>query len=165
MSIHVTSHKCTSVILKWKLILLHFIRYKTSSHVYVLPKLAKFRDNLRKSGNRNTGEEPWNAIKACWLKLLCKTEPYCSSVNSSCNFSRASLTSTENGFTKISMRDEGCTDLWNVGDLPQHYRASQPRRWRKHWPPKRWYPTTTLHGVTTQKTSTWNTTAVKASKL
>jgi hypothetical protein len=37
--------------------------------------------------------------------------------------------------------------------------------WRQHVPLKRWYPTTTLHGVTTQKTSTWNITAVKASKL
>jgi hypothetical protein len=28
--------------------------------------------------------------------------------------------------------------------------------WRKHGPQKRWYPTTTLHGVITQKTSTRN---------
>jgi len=28
-----------------------------------------------------------------------------------------------------------------------------------------WYPTTTLHGVTTHKTSTWNFTAVKTSNL
>jgi hypothetical protein len=27
-------------------------------------------------------------------------------------------------------------------------------RWRQQVPPKRWYPTATLHGVTTQKTST-----------
>jgi len=34
--------------------------------------------------------------------------------------------------------------------LPQHYTASQPRRWRQHgWLLKRWYPTT-IHGVTTQ---------------
>jgi hypothetical protein len=26
--------------------------------------------------------------------------------------------------------DEGSTDLWNVGILPQHYTASQPRRTR-----------------------------------
>jgi hypothetical protein len=43
----------------------------------------------------------------------------------------------------------GSMDLWNVGILPQHYTASQPRRWRQHGPMKRWYPTTTLHGVTT----------------
>jgi len=32
-------------------------------------------------------------------------------------------------------------------------------------PLKRWYSTTTLHEVTSQKTSTWNITAVKASNL
>jgi hypothetical protein len=51
--------------------------------------------------------------------------------------------------------DGGNMNLWNVGILPQHYKASQPRRWRQHGPLKRWYPTTTLQGVTTQKTSTW----------
>jgi hypothetical protein len=47
--------------------------------------------------------------------------------------------------------NEGSMDLWNIGILPQHYTASQPRRWRQHGPLKRWYPTTTLHGVTAQK--------------
>jgi hypothetical protein len=42
-------------------------------------------------------------------------------------------------------------DLWNVGILLQHCTASQPRRWRQNGPLKRWYPTTTLHGVTTLK--------------
>jgi hypothetical protein len=32
-------------------------------------------------------------------------------------------------------------------------------------PLKRWYPTTTLHGVTTRKITTWNITAVKTSQL
>jgi hypothetical protein len=45
----------------------------------------------------------------------------------------------------------GSMDLWNFGILPQHYTASQRRRWRHHGPLKLWYPTTTLHGVTTQK--------------
>jgi hypothetical protein len=27
--------------------------------------------------------------------------------------------------------------------------------WRQHDPPKRWYPTTSSHGVTIQKTATW----------
>jgi len=31
----------------------------------------------------------------------------------------------------------------------------QDWRWREHGPLKRWYLTTTLHGVTTQRTSTW----------
>jgi len=57
--------------------------------------------------------------------------------------------------------EDGCTmNIWNIGILPQHYTVSQPRRppWRRkqHGPLKRWYPTT-IHGVTTQKTSTWIT--------
>jgi hypothetical protein len=42
-------------------------------------------------------------------------------------------------------------DFWNVGNLPQHYTASQPGRCRKHGLLKRRFPTTTLHGVTIQK--------------
>jgi hypothetical protein len=61
--------------------------------------------------------------------------------------------------------DGGSMDLWNVGTLPQNYMVSHPRRWRQHGPLKRRYPTTTLHGVTTQKTSTRIFTAVKASNL
>jgi hypothetical protein len=34
---------------------------------------------------------------------------------------------------------------------------SPPWRWRQHGPPKCWYPTTALYGITTQRTSTWNT--------
>jgi hypothetical protein len=37
---------------------------------------------------------------------------------------------------------------------------SSPWRRRQHWPPKHWYPTTTLHGVTSQKTSKWYTNCV-----
>jgi len=40
-------------------------------------------------------------------------------------------------------------DMFRVGILPRHYMASEPRRWRQHGPPKRWYPTTSVHGVTT----------------
>jgi len=32
--------------------------------------------------------------------------------------------------------------------------VTSPWRWRHYDPPKRWYPTITLNGVTTQKTST-----------
>jgi len=35
--------------------------------------------------------------------------------------------------------------------------TTSPWRWRQHGPPNRWYPNTWLHGVTTQKTATWNT--------
>jgi len=38
-------------------------------------------------------------------------------------------------------------------------------RRRHQGPPKPWYPTAALHGVTTQKTSTWIFTAVKTSNL
>jgi len=47
--------------------------------------------------------------------------------------------------------DGGSKVLRNVGILPQHYTVW---RWRQHGPPKRRYPTTTLHDVTTQN-STW----------
>jgi len=36
---------------------------------------------------------------------------------------------------------------------------------RQHGPLNHWYPTTMLHGITTQKTLTWNITVIKASKL
>jgi hypothetical protein len=47
--------------------------------------------------------------------------------------------------------DGGSRDLWNVDILPQYYMASQPRKWRQRGPLKRRYPTTILHGITTQK--------------
>jgi hypothetical protein len=70
--------------------------------------------------------------------------------------------------------DRRSMDLRNVGILPQHYTGSKPWsrpeifkveifwvvtpssgwRWRQRGPLKRWYPTTTLDGVTTQKSST-----------
>jgi hypothetical protein len=76
--------------------------------------------------------------------------------------------------------DGGNMVLRNVDILPQHYTAStqkigtwiyiqalftSPWRWRQHGTPKRWYPTTALHGVKTQKVSTWIFTAVKTSNL
>jgi hypothetical protein len=56
-------------------------------------------------------------------------------------------------------------DHRNIDILPHHYTALEPWRWRQHGPLKRWCPTITLYGVTTQKTSTWNITTVKTSKL
>jgi hypothetical protein len=61
------------------------------------------------------------------------------------------LVSYHNTTWRHNPGDGGSMDLWNVGILPQHYTASQIRRWRQHGPLKRWYPTTTLHGVTTLK--------------
>jgi len=54
---------------------------------------------------------------------------------------------------------------WTSETLISYHNISSGWRWRQHGPLKRWYPTTTLHGVTTQKTSTWNMTAMKASAL
>jgi hypothetical protein len=61
------------------------------------------------------------------------------------------LVSYHNTTWRHNPEDGGSMDLRNVGILPQHYTASQHRRWRQHGPQKRWYPTTTQHGVTTQK--------------
>jgi len=38
-------------------------------------------------------------------------------------------------------------------------------RWRQHGPLKRWYPVTTLHGLTAKKNSTWIFNAVKTSNI
>jgi hypothetical protein len=60
----------------------------------------------------------------------------------------------------LQPEDGGVKILVNI--QPQHYTASEPRRprlessswrWRQQGPTK--HPTTTLHGVTKQKTSTW----------
>jgi hypothetical protein len=51
-------------------------------------------------------------------------------------------------------------NLWNRTTLVSQvevFWVVTPWRRRQHGPPKRWHPTTTLHGVTTQKTSTWKT--------
>jgi len=34
----------------------------------------------------------------------------------------------------------------------QRWRSTSPWKWRQHGPPKCWYPTITLHGITTRKT-------------
>jgi len=49
----------------------------------------------------------------------------------------------------VMLKDRGSMDLWNVSIL-QHT-ASQHRRQKQNGPLKRWYTTTTLHGVTAQK--------------
>jgi hypothetical protein len=61
------------------------------------------------------------------------------------------LVSYHNNTRRHNPEDGGSMDLWNVDILPQHYTATQPIRWRQHWPLKRWYPTTILHGVIIQK--------------
>jgi hypothetical protein len=58
---------------------------------------AIFHANLHNTENQDTGKEAHKVIKASWLKLLHKTE----TINSSCNFSAASLMSMENGFSQM----------------------------------------------------------------
>jgi hypothetical protein len=53
--------------------------------------------------------------------------------------------------TQPHLSSRKLNSLRNFGSLPQHYTASQRRRWRQHGSLKRWYPTTTLDGFTTQK--------------
>jgi hypothetical protein len=49
----------------------------------------------------------------------------------------------------------------------QRFRSpfSSPWRWSRHGPLKRWYPTTTLHSISTHRTWTWNIRTVKFSQL
>jgi threonine/homoserine efflux transporter RhtA len=46
---------------------------------------------------------------------------------------------------------------WNVARISRHVlmfrRCIRPWRWRQYVPQKRWYPSTSLHGVTTWKTN------------
>jgi len=73
------------------------------------------------------------------------------------------LVSYHNTTRRHDPEDGGSMDLWNVGNLTQHGVTTQ--KWRQHGSLKRWYPNTTLHLVTAQKTSTWIITAMKASSL
>jgi len=61
------------------------------------------------------------------------------------------------------------TDVVGYTNISEDYVASIFRaKWRRrsqHSPPKCWYPTTILHGVTAQKISTWIFTTVKTSNL
>jgi len=50
---------------------------------------------------------------------------------------------------------KGCGRKCSCLSLRRNLRISRPWRWRQQGPLKRWYPTAILHGVTTQKTSTW----------
>jgi len=60
--------------------------------------------------------------------------------------------------TSDSLRKEERT----VSQLRRPRLESSTWRWTQHGPPKRWYRTTTLHGVITQKTSTRIFTAVNS---
>jgi len=55
--------------------------------------------------------------------------------------------------------------FWVVTPCSEVSDVTSPWRWRQNGHLKRWYPTTTLYGVTTHKTSTWNITAAEVSKL
>jgi hypothetical protein len=76
-------------------------------------------------------------------------------------------TTTLHGVRTQKNEDGSITDPWNTGTYHNTTRCHNPEdwRWRHHGPLKHWYPTTTLHGVTTQKTSTWIFTTVKTSSL
>jgi hypothetical protein len=54
---------------------------------------------------------------------------------------------------------------YTVYGWEQEYGIILPRKWMQHGCLKRWYSTTTLHGVTTQKDPTLIFTAVKTSHL
>jgi len=58
------------------------------------------------------------------------------------------------GLCCFSLHPGGSMDIWNISIQSPHYMVSS-WRWRQHGPPKRWCPARILHGVTTQKTSTW----------
>jgi hypothetical protein len=53
--------------------------------------------------------------------------------------SSETLVSYHNSTRRHSLEDGGNTDLWNVGILPQHYTASQPRSLRQYGPLKPLY--------------------------
>jgi len=71
------------------------------------------------------------------------------------------LPTVSNPVTSRGLLD--CDALQRCGGIPMLQR-SMPWRWRQYGPLKRCYPTTALHGVTTQN-SAWNITDVKVSKL
>jgi hypothetical protein len=69
----------------------------------------------------SAGTKQVGVAATLWLGLLgCDAVYYCGSI-------------------PVWSEDRGSMDLWNVGILPQHYTASQPRRPRfETWPP--WKP-------------------------
>jgi len=58
-------------------------------------------------------------------------------------------------FTVVKIQLEVFQVVMSYSDVGgyQHFRG--PFRWKQHGPLKYWYPTTTQHGITKQKTSTW----------
>jgi len=51
--------------------------------------------------------------------------------------------------------------MWQDTNISEDYADTMTSwRWKQHGPLKWWYPTMSLHSVTTQKTSTWNTSVV-----
>jgi hypothetical protein len=62
-----------------------------------------------------------------------------------------------------NIRDSAKSATWTQVVVFSAAAPSSPWTWRHHGPPKRWQPITSLHVVTTQKTTTW-TIAVKTSR-
>jgi hypothetical protein len=56
-----------------------------------------------------------------------------------------------------------CDSVYCYGKISTFRRAILPPSsgWKQHGPPKRWCPTTKLHGITTQKTLTFTSTFFK----
>jgi hypothetical protein len=78
----------------------------------------------------------------------------CILIISSTEIRRKRLKSSSSGIRYENPEDLDLNRLRNVGILPQSYMASQLRGPRLESPPKHRYPTTTLQGITTQRTST-----------
>jgi len=56
------------------------------------------------------------------------------------------------GYQRFGRSEDGGNKvLRNISIPPHHYTVSEPKIWTQNVPPKRWYPTTSLHGVIMQK--------------